>query len=384
MKKSVFFLLVGVVSSVYALQTNLVVQQVGVMVRTSPGLESVGLFLGEEIIGKSERQRLRLVSARQDDLSLLKIDRLSAVVILSLFQTNQRIVVDVGYVDSGGTNEFPMFATFSATNWMRELPEVSVRIHAELLRRYPPKQVSEIRTVEVRRDYASFANRENEGVLVGAIGYSGRRVKGYSKWYNAGTTSFRDTLKVISGGAFDVFGFLRYGMWRTEIHFHGFFAHGNTLLLEPQVGYDFFGGMVSPLGGVLLSYDEHFWSITNTGGENKVFEFSTVRVLPLLGVRVAFQPSFWFTVVGGGLPSSVSHTLWAERKPETFVLDSMFIRVQTYVRYGRNWLVFLSWKMWNSVLPWREEGYFSGDPNWWVQSFEEILGSVTIGGAYVF
>ncbi|MCX7881617.1 MAG: hypothetical protein N2314_00120 [Brevinematales bacterium] len=384
MKKSVFFVLVGITSCLYAVTTNLVVQQVGIEVMTSPGLESLGLFLGEDIIGKSDRQRLRLVSAKEDDLSLLKVNRLSAVVKLVLFQTNQRIGMDVIFMDSTGTNLLSLWGDFSLTNWMKEIGVVSAKLHSELVRRYPPKLVSEIRTVEVRKTYSPYEVRGHEVTLGGAIGYCGRRVHGHGFWISAGNTNGQDTRDVISGGALEVVGLWRYGLWYTEMQVHGFFADDVNLVFETQGGYGFFGGVVSLLGGVLLSYNEHYWLITNTGGGNKVFEFSTVRVLPLLGVRVAFQPSFWFTVVGGGLPSSVPHTLWAEGKPESFVLDSMFIRVQTYVRYGRNWLVFLSWKMWNSVLPWREEGYFSGDPNWWVRSFEEVLGSVTIGGAYVF
>jgi hypothetical protein len=380
MKKSIMFILVGMGTLLYAAQTNVAIQQVGVMVSAPLELETIGAFLVQNLIGYSDREKLRLVSAEEENLHLLKVNRLSAVVTCFLRKTNNHIIVDMRLVDSEGTNEIEGFAFFVATNWMKEISGVSKAMYEELRRRYPPKPVSEVRTVEVRKTYSPYEVRRHELSFGGAFGYCGRLVEGHSRWNNTG----RSTKDVVVVGALDLFFLWRKGFWYVENQFHGLFPEDMSLILESQVGYGLFGGVVVPLGGVLLAYDEHYWLITNGGGGSKVFEFSTVRILPLFGLRVAFQPSFWFTISGGMLPREVPHVLFSEGMPESFVFESGFLRIQMYLRQGERGLFFLSWRMWNGGLPWREEGYSFGDPSWVVSSFRETLGSVTIGGAYVF
>ncbi|URA10373.1 hypothetical protein [Thermospira aquatica] len=365
----------------WAQQTNLVVQQVGVVSLGKGDFEPIGKFLAEEIIGYSERTNTRIVSARQDDLELLKVKNLSGIVLVDFHQTNETGVIDLRFAESKKTNEIKSFATFALKNWMVEIPKIAKLVASEIQRRYPPRPKAEIQTIEVVKTYSPYEVRGHELALGFASGYWGNKLKTRG-WYLSAGNNTNVSLTGFSGTLYLLW---RTGLWYVEGQIQGAFGEDNIYIAESQAGYGLLGGIVSPLVGGFFAYQEHFWEMAGVEGVSTNLEFMTLVTGPIVGIRISFQPTFWVTFSGGGLPGVALPVLMAEGMPESFEgnFSTSFFKIQASFKYQKNWIFFFSWRMWMSRLEWKEEGY-ELDSIWRIQEASDELGAVMIGGAYVF
>ncbi|MFN4216880.1 MAG: hypothetical protein ACK4HQ_05725 [Brevinematales bacterium] len=384
MRISGFSFLMGVfwlcIMFAYAETEKLVIQQVGIEVRSVSGGEEIAYFIEKALLGYSDRQKLRIVKAQAEDLSLLKVSRLSGVVSVFLRYTNGIIYGDVSFFDSRQTNVLQALVSFAVSNWMDEIDKKVAIIASEMYRHYPPKPVKEHETIDVSQTFSPYEVRGHEFSTGLTIGFGGRAI---NFRYAFGTDGFSSD-DVVKNLAFDVLLLWRYRLWYVEGGIHVFPFDELSVLTETEVGYGFFGGVIAPLGGLCLGYDEHYVEVTNTVGSKITSEFATVHVFPLLGVRVSFQPNFWVNMVIGGFPSEVPHRLWSsEGILEGAVFDSMFARIQLYFRYGQRWMFLLSWKTWSTGY-WSQTGYQMYPENISFKDYRLSGGSLSIGGAYVF
>ncbi len=361
-------------------QTNLVVQQVGVLLLVEGDLEPIGRFLVEEIIGYSERTKTRILSANQEDLELLKVRNLSAVILLEFRKTNDTVTLDFHYAESKKTNTQKGVATFALKDWMQEVPRVANLVATEIQRRYPPRPRAEIQTIEVVKSYSPYEVRGYELALGVAGGYWGNSLSTRSV-YNGVKKSTNVSLMGFSGALYLLW---RSGRWYFEGQIQGMFGEDNIYIAESQAGYGLVGGIVSPLLGGFFAYQEHFWEMQSDVSSTNL-EFTTLVTGPILGIRVAFQPAFWVTFSGGGLPGWALPVLIAEGMPQSFegYFSTTFLKIQASLRYEKNWLFFLGWRMWKSSIEWRDGGYevYSA---WRLEEAHDTIGAVMIGGAYVF
>jgi len=374
-----------VVGMSLAAPAALVVQQVGVLDESPSELQSMGNFLAQAVLGYSDRKQLRLVSAREEDLRLLRVDRLSSVVTLSLRREGgERILVDLRFVDSEGTNVVTSFTQFSASSWMKELPEVAVRVYREISRRYPPRPLTEVKTVTVVKKYSPYEVVGHEVSLGMSVGYVGVTRHGEIKVTNAPSERLRGSEVGVAG---DLLVLWRHGPWYGEGQIHGFLVDEPVVAADGLLGYGLFGGVISlQLGGVFV-YEKHDWYFQTDPSEQQQssthLSFSLVRGFPLMGIRIAFQPFFWVNMVAGGPLPGVPHVIWEEGLSASLPWSAGFVRVQAYLRYGAHGLFFLSWRTMSIGAGWDTDGVRLSDTKI-LKGADETWGSVSLGGAYVF
>lgn len=266
--------------------TNLVIQQVGITLKADKATEAIGFFLQEAFIGKSDRQKLRLVSASTEDMSLLNITKLSALVLFTLYETNEQALINLTFIDSDGTNTILSFASLSLSKWMKQIEDVQNKLYLTISERYPPKLITEIKTIKVKT-YSPYEVKGQSIAMGGGVGYSGHVIELGNVQYKGVKNPLQE--KIVTGPAFHLFLLRRTGLWYTEWQIHGFFSDTTSLLAEANIGYGIFDGIISPLVGGMVSYAKRSYEIVNNVTQDKYpLEFSTFHGFPILGLRICF------------------------------------------------------------------------------------------------
>jgi len=288
--------LLGISSAFAATPTNLVIQRVGINVTAPDQLKEIGLFLQQGVIGAVDRTTTHIIDASPEAINTLQIKKLSAITSLVLSQNQDTVVISLVFIDSQGTNDLPRFASFPLSNWMNSLSPAIANISREIASRYPPRPVSMLSTIDVVKTYSPYEVLSNEITIVAGIGYAGTSYK-YTGTMNNDHFDV-PAMSTSTGPAVDLLLRWRYRKWYNEGWIQSMFSQSPTVLASFSMGYGLLGGVITPLIGGLFSYQEVSFVIKisniTTNLEKKIY-FTRGEIMPLFGIRVAFQPTFWVT-----------------------------------------------------------------------------------------